>query len=360
MVTGKEASSKSYFMPSDYEFDDTDKEDDNDEISKLDIIPEMNIADLDKTDEEICAWKAYYLNKQLYHNYLLKELNDGEEIRHLEPFIDSLTEIRMIKDNVAKVEKKYGTYYCWVKVTMSTLNEKTYLLAHYSNRKRKQLSSTSAAAPTVASTATSTAASTAASPTAAPIATAPMTADHTPLHATVAHPTTHKTAPAAATIVTHTAAHVDPYANTTSPAWPRQIKYVLELKTKHDKWKLWVSLHPSTLATGGIGLFAERQFEKNTPLGFYIGEKIWEDDKEGRSKPSDDRMDHKIGIQPTKYDLSYLDNNCKMQIIWPQPVEHPHAGKPQSLYMGMHYINNACHTYMDKQIHEQAIKKIIC
>ena len=172
----EEASNESYFMPSDYEFDDADEEDDNNEISKPDIIPEMNIADIDKTNEEIHAWKAYYLDKQLYHDYLLKELNDGEEIRCLEPFIDSLTEIGMIKDNVAEVEKKYGTYYCWVKVTMSTLNEKTYLLAHYSNRKRKQPSSTSAAAPTVASTATSTAASTAASPTAAPIATAPMTA----------------------------------------------------------------------------------------------------------------------------------------------------------------------------------------
>jgi hypothetical protein len=34
-----------------------------------------------------------------------------------------------------------------------------------------------------------------------------------------------------------------------------------------------VSLHPSSLAAGGIGLFAERQFEKNTPLGFYISKK---------------------------------------------------------------------------------------
>ena len=83
MVTNKEASSKSYFTPSVYEFDDANEEDDNNEISKPDIILGMNIADLDKTDEEIHAWKAYYLNKQLYHDYLLKELNDGKEIRCL-------------------------------------------------------------------------------------------------------------------------------------------------------------------------------------------------------------------------------------------------------------------------------------
>ena len=182
-------------------------------------------------------------------------------------------------------------------------------------------------------------------------------AAHSHLCATVHHPTSHKTAPAAATIATCTAAHVDPHVNTTSPAWPRQIKYVLELKTQHDKWKPWVSIHPSTLATGGMGLFAERQFEKNTPLGFYMGEKIWEDDKEGGSKPSNDRMDREIGIEPSKYDLSYLDNNCKMQIIWPYPLEYPVGGNAQCLFMGMHYINNACHTYTNKQIHEQAVKK---
>ena len=159
------SSGKSYFMPSsDNEFDDADEEDD----SGPDIVPEMNSADLDKTDKEIWAWKAYYLDKQLYHNYLLKELNDGKEIRHLAPFIDSLTEIGMTKDDVTQVYGNYGKYYHWVKVTMSTLNEWAFQPAHYSDRKssdrkRKHSSSTSTAVPTADSAATSTATSTAAS-----------------------------------------------------------------------------------------------------------------------------------------------------------------------------------------------------
>ena len=89
---------------------------------------------------------------------------------------------------------------------------------------------------------------------------------------------------------------------------------MLELKATHDKWKPWVSLRPSTLKSGGIGVFAERQFERNTPLGFYIGECIWQSKITGGSKPSNEYLEAQ-GVSAMNYDLLYLDSKCKMRAV---------------------------------------------
>lgn len=59
-----------------------------------------------------------------------------------------------------------------------------------------------------------------------------------------------------------------------------------------NKWNLWTSIEKSALITEGDGrpvdygkgLFAQRTFQKNDPIGYYSGEKVWLDEKEKRRR----------------------------------------------------------------------------
>ena len=90
-------------------------------------------------------------------------------------------------------------------------------------------------------------------------------------------------------------------------------------------------------------MFSERIFEKNSPVGFYIGKKVWVSKIEGGSKPSDAYLE-KLGVDSTPCDLRYLDKDCKMRIARAVPLGMP-GETPQSLFMGMHYVNNFCETH---------------
>lgn len=90
-------------------------------------------------------------------------------------------------------------------------------------------------------------------------------------------------------------------------------------------------------------MFSERIFEKNSPVGFYVGKKVWVSKIEGGCKPSDAYL-AKLGVDSTPYDLRYLDKDCRMRIVRAAPLGMP-GETAQSLFMGMHYVNNFCETY---------------
>ena len=136
--------------------------------------------------------------------------------------------------------------------------------------------------------------------------------------------------------------------------WPKGVKYVLYLKTD-DTWKRWISLRPSNLRAGGTGVFAERQFNRNTPIGFYAGDLIWRSEMEGGSKPSDAFFERK-GVKQMPYDLSYRDSGAKFRVVRPKPLNYP-GEEMLSLYMGMHYLNNACETFADEEEKLKAAKR---
>ena len=58
---------------------------------------------------------------------MLYELNENEEVRHLSAFVDSLTSIGMVKDDLEEVSKLYNVCYHWVKVISKMMPEKTYI-----------------------------------------------------------------------------------------------------------------------------------------------------------------------------------------------------------------------------------------
>lgn len=101
-------------------------------------------------------------------------------------------------------------------------------------------------------------------------------------------------------------------------------------------------------------MFSERQFEVNNPLGFFVGEEVWISELVGGTKPSDAFLD-RHGVGSTPYDLSYLDKDCKMRVVRPKPLGMP-GEELQSLFMGMHYLNNACETYEDRSMRDKAVK----
>jgi hypothetical protein len=121
------------------------------------------------------------------------------------------------------------------------------------------------------------------------------------------------------------------------------IKHVLELKTRQNNWEPWLSLRSSSLEQGQIGIFAERNFAKNTALGFYMGEVVWQSDIEGGSKPSGAFLGT-MDVAVAEYDLSYLDKDCKMRHVRPVPLGFS-GGIAAPLYMGMHYIQTVYETH---------------
>jgi hypothetical protein len=80
------------------------------------IVTEREDEVAEKPQDEIQAWKAYYVSYPLYRGYLLNELNNNEEVAGLGSVVDSLTRIGMVKDDLAAVQQLYNVCFRWVKV----------------------------------------------------------------------------------------------------------------------------------------------------------------------------------------------------------------------------------------------------
>ena len=104
-----------------------------------------------------------------------------------------------------------------------------------------------------------------------------------------------------------------------------------------------MSLQKSSYKRAGLGLFAERQFNMKSPVGFYMGETIWKTESARTAKPKDVMLD-KLTKGSQIYDLAYIDDNCKVRVVRPSPIEDNGRTK-HCLYMGMHYKNNACEAF---------------
>jgi len=130
-------------------------------------------------------------------------------------------------------------------------------------------------------------------------------------------------------------------------ALPDGWRWLLQLNSKPEgespKWWDWLLIKKSHLSSAHLGLFAARDFPRKSVLGFYIGPVVWQCARAGTEQPSDEYLTS-VGIQVSPYMLTYKDGEAKWRTIDPLPVA---AGSGQPLYMGMHYMNNACKTYLE-------------
>ena len=329
---------------------DLEEEESEDEWDEpVEYVEEVSEERQEKTEKEIENWKIYYIKKPAMRHYLLQKLNaDGKKTRRLTEFVDSLVEIANKKDDPEEVAKLLNKYYRWEMVFSTPLPAKTYInyaesdeesVSYYVKFVHLFLYQHLVLVPTFGTCTTI-------------WYTRYLTVFLLLLVFSFLGKSDSVTSVASGGTATVTTSSS---SASLSKQWKKGQKYVLYLKTKRGQWKPWLSLRPSTLTAGGIGLFAERQFEKNTPLGFYMGETIWRSDIEGGSKPTDDFLRKKGVNTDSPYDLIYLDNHCRMRLVRPLPLgsrEESH----RYLYMGLHYMNNACQTYADDKKREEAAK----
>lgn len=133
---------------------------------------------------------------------------------------------------------------------------------------------------------------------------------------------------------------------------PDGFEYVLQIKIK-GSWKDWVFLSRSTRKNARFGLFAAREFPVNAIIGYYMGPSAWTSEIEGGAEPPDQY----ITTITSQYALPIRNNECKIEFVDPSPISHSDDGEATALYMGMHYINNACQDYRsDTSEYRKAVK----
>ena len=116
--------------PSDsYSYSDSDAEDSNRPSTPVEMVNFLDEERVVKTATEIANWKAYYNreDRSTMEYYLRSELNDGEEVRRIHAFLDTLVTLALEKDEPKKVESLYNICYRWVKVSWKVLPEKMCL-----------------------------------------------------------------------------------------------------------------------------------------------------------------------------------------------------------------------------------------
>jgi hypothetical protein len=123
---------------------------------------------------------------------------------------------------------------------------------------------------------------------------------------------------------------------------PSGWRLYLQLISKDEKWLDWIYLAKSNFASASIGVFAAKNFQKGGIIGFYVGNEMWKAPVPGTQQPTDEnRKSH--NIQDNLYSSRFSRNNdAIIRLLHQPPFE---LGNPQLLYMGMHFLNNACLTY---------------
>jgi hypothetical protein len=112
----------------------------------------------------------------------------------------------------------------------------------------------------------------------------------------------------------------------------------------NDKWWDWVYVKQSTRADGNLGLFTARDFPKGSIIGFYVSPSIYSGKVAGGAKPTDEEI-LTTGLKPSNHFIFVRDRNGVWQVMDTgknQDVNNCARGR---LYMGMHYINTACHSF---------------
>jgi hypothetical protein len=115
----------------------------------------------------------------------------------------------------------------------------------------------------------------------------------------------------------------------------------LQLAGSNKKWLDWIYLAKSDFAYASIGVFAAKNFQKGGIIGFYIGEETWKAPSPGTEAPNKEYMkSHKI--EEDVYCFLTRNKDATMRQVYPKPFNDRST---QLLYMGMHYLNNACTQY---------------
>jgi hypothetical protein len=129
---------------------------------------------------------------------------------------------------------------------------------------------------------------------------------------------------------------VNPFLPSKEWKWFLQI-YAAENK----KWYDWVYITRSDLAHGGLGLFAARDFPKNSYLGEYVGPALHTFDAWAVTPCDKDlkRDGHKVTNNSM---IIRGGHDGKNRLISPDPVDE---AKNTPLYLGMHYMNDASLTF---------------
>ena len=136
--------------------------------------------------------------------------------------------------------------------------------------------------------------------------------------------------------------------------------WVLQLRTsKSEKWLDWLYVQKSNRAGANLGVFAARDFPKGAVVGYYSGRVLWTCDIAGTERPSDSYMTNIIGIkEDSPYAMQVRNQEAKWQYVDPEAVTYEYEAP---LYMGLHYVNNACLSFREgSEEFEKARRKQNC
>jgi hypothetical protein len=140
-------------------------------------------------------------------------------------------------------------------------------------------------------------------------------------------------------------------------AMPDGVRYALELRLPQRsgkrKWVEFVFVKPSKYRQGGFGLYSAVEMQANHIVGFYVGEVLHRWKQITLSRPTDRLLTHVMRAKlrddkwnPPVFALNVRDRGGVWETRSPSTFD-PDANKCPSLYMGVHYINNAAHVFKD-------------
>ena len=355
-----------------YEFSDEDDESGDDQkpaaVEMVDSADEEMVV---KSDTEIAAWKGCHADDDKLRCYLSHELNDDNPVRFIEPFLETFVAVSKVKDHPEEMSKLHGEKHRWVLVVAKHPPEKTRApglkkrvsivdksseLDNSVNGKARHVVDVSKSREEASDDLSGRGEETAepkSSSAGAPSSQAGEANTAESELTTAAAAAAAGSAEAGSVAGKSSGGVSDNGGNVAggeAHSWPANAKHVLQLcLDKKDafgnkQWKPWTSIRRSTLKNGGLGIFAERGFDKNTPIGYCIGPTVWRSDIVGGSKPSDAFVDAVVPEQ-TATDLTHLDNECRMRLVRPERLPLSLDGDPVSLHMGLQCLNNACDTH---------------
>jgi hypothetical protein len=126
---------------------------------------------------------------------------------------------------------------------------------------------------------------------------------------------------------------------------PHGFRFFLQLNdgNKNSKWYDWIYLAKSDIQNAGIGVFAGRAFPKNGIVGFYVGEEIWRATEPGTEEATQEYL-ASIGVKEDFHCLHTRDKTGTIRLLKPKPFN---SEERNHLYMGMHFLNNACFMFIN-------------
>jgi hypothetical protein len=127
-------------------------------------------------------------------------------------------------------------------------------------------------------------------------------------------------------------------------AIPEGWRWMLQLRTAAYAWKDWVYIKKSPRGKQNLGVYAARDFCSGTTIGYYSGNVVWRHNVGGTVRPSEEYLKAR-GVSKGHNSLLMRDKEAKFVVVTAPPLERDN---PQSLYMGMHYVNSASDSLSDE------------